>query len=201
MKACLKIISVVALMAIGAVLPSCDTGSAALGTYDVDTVTFTLAEPIKPVDAPRPGLYIDTNIKLSGMFGGTMESNKPYTLGIDFTDNGENLKSMTISSLVVTYQDGSTDPGPEAMKFPMVVHARDYETTNSMAGGKVVTETVSIISTRLEKVVHHAKPLNLKMKGFYTKQDGTQLPFSIDYNYNVEFKKGEEKALELFKDV
>ncbi|MFI4881930.1 MAG: hypothetical protein ACIAQU_05030, partial [Phycisphaerales bacterium JB064] len=82
----------VVVVAAVAVVPSCGGPAALSGRYTIDTVTFELdtAQSTGGLSgagpaADGPGIWIDTRVRVSGLYGGTIESSRPYAIAFDYT--------------------------------------------------------------------------------------------------------------------
>ncbi len=170
-----------------ALVPSCKRGGAPSSStsYKVDTVTFVVSSAITPAAGPAPEIYIDTNTKLSGLVGGTVESSKPYSVGIDYTDDTFTFAAAEVTNVGVTYDDGTNDPGAAALKLPLRIPARPYETTNSVAGGRIVKTKLRIISAKIPNAISQDKPFTILIEGHLIKDNGTRIPFAINREYDV----------------
>ncbi len=160
-----------------------------VGDYKFDTVTFVISKPIPPAAGPQPGIHIDTNTKVSSITGGTVKSTKPYAIAVDFTDDTFTYAEAEFTKVTVTYADGTNDPGAAALKLPISIPARRYETTNSMAGGRIVKTKLRVISGKIPGSITRDKPLTLRIEGNLIKDDGTKIPFAIKQNYTVTIDK------------
>lgn len=197
----------VVVVAAVVVIPSCGGPAALSGTYTIDTVTFELdtarstgglsgAGPA----ADGPGIWIDTNIKLSGLYGGTVESRRPYAIPFDYTDNAADLATLEFTRVEVAYDDGSTEPAASALQMPLSVTPRETETVNSGAGGRIIRSTVRTFSGRIEGVVARDESFRLVMEGRFVKRDGSVVPFTIDQRWDVRVEQGTKPASEVLQD-
>jgi hypothetical protein len=84
------------------------------------------------------------------------------------------------------------DPGIAALKLPMRVQHRIYESPNSMAGGVVVVTKSRIIQAEFPKTVTRDEAFTLYIEGSFTKDDGTIIPFKIKEKYNISRDKRTE---------
>lgn len=170
------------------------------GDYKVDTVTFVISGTLPPAAGPAPNIHIDTNTKASGMTGGTVKSRKPYSVGIDFTDETFTYAEAEITKVTVTYDDGSSDPGAAALQLPLSIRARPYETTNSVSGGRIVKTKVRVISGKIPGSITRDEPLTLRLEGNLIKDDGSKIPFAIKHEYNVVTDKSTKPWGEVMQD-
>lgn len=170
------------------------------GTYDIDTVGFTLTDPATATDGSEfsrePEVWIDTHIGIS-LWSKTVTSSKPYSIGFDKTDGTFTFASATLTVVRITYDDGSVETsGPS---LPLVFQADEYEATNSMAGGQVVTTKMRGISGRLEGVITRDESFTLDIEGYFTLDDGSTIPFTIKQHYDVEFEKSTRPVSEVMQ--
>jgi hypothetical protein len=93
-------------------------------THVIDTVRFVPSNPGTKSPGPVPGIWIDTNTKLSGLSGGTLQSGKPYGLGIDYTDETFTFKSAEFTRVKILYNDGGIDPEAGSLGLPLRLKAR-----------------------------------------------------------------------------
>lgn len=199
MKATLALIC---LLCSCALIPSCNQGNAGGRglSYKVDTVTFVAVAPVPPAAGPQPNVHIDTNMKMSGMFGGTIKTSAPYSIGIDYTDETITCAAAEFTKLGVSYDDGTDDPGAAAQKLPLRIAARPYETTNSMAGGRIVKTKLRVVSGKIAGVITRDMPFTLRLEGSLIKDDGTKIPFAIEHKYDVVRDKGTRPWSEVMSD-
>ncbi|WP_338689668.1 hypothetical protein [Haloferula helveola] len=151
--------------------------------YKMDTTAFKMITPAPPSRGPVPDTYIDTNMSISGMFGGKIRTRKPYAVGSDYTDESFTLEAVEFTRVMVTYGDGTADPGAAAFKLPRRFDARPYESYNSMSGGRVVKSTVNSISGKLRGVITRDEDFTLLLEGTVIKKDGTREPFNLKERY------------------
>lgn len=193
-------IAVLSLAALLAAVKSCSAPvGPPTGSYKIDTVTFKASSP-KPAAGPAPGVWVDTNMELSSLSGGTLESKLPYQLAFDYTDNEGSFQSIEFTNLTITYDDGTVEPATAKLKLPLRTAAREYETVNSMSGGRIVQGKVSILSTKIADVVTRAVPFTLEVEGHFTKPDGSKVPFTIDQHFDVEVEDSTKSAAEVLQD-
>ena len=183
--------SLVCLICFCALMPSCSQSNAgATGlSYKCDTVLFVPVAPIPPAAGPQPNIHIDTNVKMSSMFGGTIKTSPPYSIGIDYSDETFTYAEAEFTKLVVTYNDGTDDPGATAQKLPLRFAARPYEATNSVAGGRIEKTRLLVISGKISGVISQDKPFTLQLEGNFIKNDGSKIPFAIKHKYEVQRDK------------
>lgn len=173
--------SVFLLTATFLLLPSCQV--------KYDTVTFQSAGSMPAVATPIPDIDIDTNVT-AGMFGGAVKSHKPYDIQSGTFHDALDFAEFT--KVIVTYADGTVDPGSAALKLPMRVAHRIYESPNSMAGGAVVVTKSRLIQAEFPRAVSRDESFTLEMEGSFTKDDGTVIPFKIKEKYNISRDKRSE---------
>lgn len=178
------------------------------GTYTIDVVRFKLATPTTTPTTPTttsaagggPGIHIDTHIKLSGLRGGTVKSRGPYAIAFDYTDNAGDLARLEFTRVEVIYDDGTLDPAAAALRLPLVTRARQHESVNSVAGGRVVRKTVRLLSGRIPAVITRDESFRLVLEGRFIRLDGTAVPFTIDQRWEVVVEQTTMPARELLQD-
>lgn len=166
-------------------IPACKPAVPPSGTYTVTTFEFVPSRLAINVGEVIPTLWIDTNLKLSGLSGGTLMSSLPCSVKIDYTDNSFLLKDVVFTSLKITYDDETEDPSAKAVKMPMRIAATEYESVNSIAGGHIVRSKAWIISGTIPNAITRAEPFRLRMDGYFTKDDNTRIPFAIDQHFDI----------------
>ena len=196
-----RVVVTLAVLPCCAALQSCNqpTGLPS-GSYEVDTVRFVPSSPKPSTTGPAPGVWIDTNTELSSLSGGTLSSSLPYGVAIDYTDNGLGFKHAEITSIAITYDDGSVDAAIDAVKLPLRITAREYELVNSVAGGGIEKSKASIISAKIPDVITRAEPLTLRMEGRFVKDDESSVSFTIDEHFTVEKETATKSAEEVLVD-
>lgn len=170
-------------------------------TYDIDTVQFILSNPQPKTDKPAPGVWIDTNVEISGMLGGTIKSFPPFDVAFNYTDVDRLYARAELTSITITYDDATIEKATDNLKLPLHVGAREYESVNSMSGGEIVKSKHMLISGRISGVITHEKPFTLKLKGHFKKQDGAKVSFEIDQHYDVKKETGKRSWSEVMKDL
>jgi hypothetical protein len=170
-------------------------------SYKYDTVTFVAVEPFPAAEGPQPKIHIDTNIKISGFFGGTVKSSAPYSIGIDYTDTTFNGAEVEFTKVVVTYDDGTEDTGAAALKLPLSFPAQPYESTNSVTGGRIVKTKLLVISGKIPGAISRDKPITLLIEGHFINSDGAEVPFAIKQKYNVEKDQSTKSWSEVMSGV
>ncbi|QDU54180.1 hypothetical protein [Aeoliella mucimassa] len=188
-----------ALLPLLAGVQSCTLGVPG-GTYQVDTFAFVPTKPAKPATEPQPSVWIDTNLKLSSLSGGTLTSSLPCSVKVDYTDNSETIEAAVFTSVKVTYDDAVVEPAVKTLKLPLRIKAREYEAVNSVSGGKIVHGTVWHISGEIPKLITRDQPLRIEIKGYFAKKDGEQIPIAIDQHFDIRREKGEKPAVEVLQD-
>lgn len=156
-----------------------------------NTVTFTAAGTMAAVKTPVPRVEIDTNIS-AGMMGGAVKSNKPYDIRAYYLDDTLTFASAEYTKVTVTYADGSTDSGIAALKLPLSVSSKNYESHNSVAGGAVVVKKSRILRADFIDTVSRDEAFTLEVEGKFTKDDGSVIPFTIREKYDVSRQTGTE---------
>ena len=155
------------------------------GDYTFDTVEFAIVASGASATGPTPNVFIDTNVEVSGLFGGSVKSKRPYDVQLTLTDETFTFARLELTHVSATAADGTNDPGAAALTLPMRIEGRDDETTNSVAGGRVVTSKVRLISGELEGVITRDVAMTLRLKGQFVKDDGTALPFGMEQDFDV----------------
>ncbi len=192
----IKRVVILALLPMLAGIPSCMPG----GTYKVNTFQFVHSGPQLNESGPMPNVWIDTNTKLSGLFGGTLTSSLPCAVMIDYTDNSFSFTTGVFTAVKITYDDGMVDPSVGAVKLPLRIVAREYESVNSVAGGQIVKSKNWIISDKIPDVITRAEPFRLQMEGYFIKDDGDRLPFAIDQHFDIKTENAIKSAGEVLQD-
>jgi hypothetical protein len=173
--------ALVALLLTACVLAtSCKHG----GDYKFDTVTFRVSEAGPPLGS-APNVHIDTNLTVSGMWGGTVRTSKPYSIGLDYADETFTFASAEVTRVTVTYADGTNDPGAAALALPLRFGSRATEITNSVAGGRVVKTKLRIISGKIPGAITRDLPFALRLEGKLIRDDDSSIPFAVECKYDV----------------
>jgi hypothetical protein len=180
------------LLATILLLPSCD--------YKHDTVSFEAVGQIPVAETPMPKIYIDTNISIGSMMGGTVKSNKPYDIQAHYRDDTFTFATAEFTMVTVTYADGTNDPGAAALKLPLRFQGREHESYNSMAGGAVVVTKSRIIQAEFPGTITRDEPFTLQIQGRFTKEDGSTIPFNIKQEYDVVRDKRTQTWAEFMSD-
>lgn len=173
------------LLAACFMLTSCKEGP----NYEVDCVTFKLAGAVKPAAGPQPNIHVATQLKMSGLFGGTIKSSAPYSIAIDYTDETFTFAEVEFTKVDVSYDDGAVDPGTAALKLPLRIPARPYESVNSVSGGHIEKTRGRVISGTIPGVISRDKPVTVLIEGNLIKDDGERIPFVIKDKYDVTREK------------
>ena len=171
-----------------------------LSSYEYDTVTFVPVGHAAPAAAPEPSVQIRTDMKMSGMFGGTVKSIAPYSIGIDYTDETFTFSEAEITKVVVEYEDGTNDPRVAALKSPLRLPARPHESINSVSGGRIVKTEQRVISGTIPDVVSFDKPVTILIEGHFRKDDGAKILFVIRRKYDVVKDKGTKSWFDVMED-
>lgn len=188
-------------------VPSCKPLASVSGTFTIDTATFKLdttqsaggLSGIGPY-SDGPGIWIDTNTRLRGLWGGTVESRKPYAIAFDRTDNAGDLATLEFTRVEVTYDDGSKEPAAAALQLPITITPREYEAVNSVGGGQVVRSTVRVFTGRIPGAITRDESFRLVVEGRYAKTDGSVVPFMIDQRWLVRTEQGTRPAGDVLQD-
>jgi hypothetical protein len=178
------------------VLLSCKRSSSPPGTgikvppHTFDTVSFSPTSPPPPSSGPVPGVWVNTNMEVDGLWGGTVKTSKPYGLGIGYTDNASSFASAVITSVKVVYDDGTEEAGAKRLKLPIVIPARETESVNSMSGGRIMKSKVRVISTKIPGFIYHDEPFTLEIDGHFNGKTGGKTPFTINQHYEMKKDTG-----------
>lgn len=81
-------------------------------------VTFAPKGLMPATKTPIPKIEIDTNVS-AGMMGGDVKSKSPYDIQVHYLDDSFTFTSAEFTKVIVTYADGTIDPGVAALKLPM----------------------------------------------------------------------------------
>lgn len=179
---------------------SCKPLGPPMGNYTINTFEFVQSNPPQNVGEAIPNIWIDTNLKLSSLHGGTLTSSLPCAVKIDYTDNGYAFQNAELTSLKITYDDDTVDPSTTTVKMPLRIPARTYETVNSMAGGRIVRSKAWIISGTIPNMITRAEPFRLQIEGYFTKDDGSRLPFSMNQHFELKTENSVKTAAEVLQD-
>lgn len=199
----LSISAVILVLAVLAVLVgsrSCQRQGMPTGTYQVDTFRFVQAAPQPSAGTAEPHVWIDANTELSGLSGGTLTSSLPCSIRIDYTDNSRTFKAIVFTTIAITYEDGMVEPAAESAKLPLRITSREYETVNSMAGGRIVKTSVRVLSGKFPKVIARDKPLRLQLGGYFERIDGTRVEFATDQQFDVVRERAVKRAADVLQD-
>ncbi|MCD8535008.1 MAG: hypothetical protein LR011_09560 [Verrucomicrobia bacterium] len=170
-------------------------------SYRMDTVMFVEAAATVPAAGPQPAVSIDTHMKMTGVFGGTIRTRAPYSIRIDYSDTGFLYTEAEFTKLGVTYDDGTEDPEAAARKLPIHIAARPYETINSMAGGNIVKTKLQVISGKIAGVISRDQPFTLQLEGNLIRNDGSKVPFAIHHQYDVVRDKSTRPWSEVMSEI
>lgn len=169
------------------------------GPMTVNTFEFVRTAPPAAGGGPTPHVWIDANTAVS-FSESTVTSSLPCAVMIDYTDNSEEFGALVFSVVKVTYDDGTVDPGAAGLKLPLRIKAREYETVNSMAGGRIVRSKVQILSGSIPGVVTRAEAFTLRLEGHFEKKDGERVAFTIDEHFDVKTERGVRNAADVLQD-
>lgn len=173
------------------------------GNYEINTFHFVPAAKAveaKTKNSPVPTIWIDTNTRLNGLIGGTLESHLPCAVMIDFTDVDRQFKELVVTTVEITYEDEKDEPSTRSLKLPVKVAGRSYESTNSIDGGAIETTKAWIFSGKLPDLITRDHPLRLRLKGHFTKRDNSKIDFAIDRQFKIERDHGTRPANEVLQD-
>lgn len=179
---------------------SCEQSASISGNYKIDTFEFVPSTPSKVIGEAIPNIWIDTNMELSSLFGGTLTSRLPCSVKIDYTDNSFSFKHLVLTAVKITYDDETKASSPDAVTLPLRITAREYETVNSVAGGKVVKSNAWIISGSIPNVITRVKPFRLQIDGYFTKDDNSTVPIAIDQHFDIKVQNAVKSAQEVLQD-
>lgn len=180
-------------------IPSCKRVGPPSGTYQINTFQFVVSNPPTNAGNPVPGVWIDTNTTVD-LSGGTVTSRLPCAVMIDYTDNDRVFKAAVFTCINVTYDDGTVEASTDAMKLPLRIAAREYESVNSVAGGRIVKTKSSLISGKTPKIITRAEPLRLQMEGHFVKADGGTVAFALDQHFDIKTENSVKPAAEVLQD-
>lgn len=171
--------------------------------YKFDTVHYSLTSPIPPENGPVPGTFIDTNVSITGPFGGFVKSKKPYSIHIDHADVSFTVAAVEFTKVVVTYHDGTVDPGSAAIKLPLRMNARDHVAVNSVSNPEnpIVRTKMRLISGRIPNVISRDEPLTFLIEGRFIKDDGTTIPFRIRESHKPVIDKSTKPWAEVVSEI
>lgn len=169
--------------------------------YQVDAVQFTPTPPLPNSEKPTPDVWIDTHLKISGMFGGTIKSSAPFDVTFDFTDANRAYAAIVVTGVSIRYDDKTVEKATDELKLPIRVKAREQEVVNSMSGGEIVKSNVRLLSGRIPGIVTREQPFTLKLQGHFQKLDGTQERCEIEQHYDVEKETGTRSWAEVMESA
>ena len=170
------------------------------GDYKYDTVSFQLTSPAVTSGGPVPGTFINTNTSITGPFGGSVKTKKPYSIGIDHSDLTFTVAAIEFTKVTVTYRDGTEDPGAAALKLPVRFESRPHEAVNSTSRGIVKTK-MRLVSGMIPGVITRDKPLTLLLEGRFIHDNGSTTPFTIREEYDVSTDKSTKPWAEVVSDI
>jgi hypothetical protein len=107
--------------------------------------------------------------------------------------------------VTITYDDNSVDPSTEKLKLPLSIPAREYESVNSVAGGRIVTSKASIISTKIPNLISRKESFRLQIQGYFNKASDNKasdnrIPFTMDQHFDIKSEVSNKSAAELLQD-
>lgn len=191
---------ILALLTMLAGISACTPTGPPSGTYTIDTLEFVHSNPPQNDGESIPNIWIDTNTKLSSLSGGTLTSSLPCAVMIDYTDDSLSFKSAVISAVKITYDDDTVDRSSEAVQLPLHFAAREHESVNSVAGGRIVKSKNWIISGKIPNVITRAEAFRLQMEGHFIKDNDYRLPFKIDQHFDIKTEHSVKSAVEVLQD-
>ena len=196
-----KSLMILALISVFSGMQGCLPAGSPRGAYQVNTFRFVSTDAKTNADTVVPKVWIDTNMKLSSLFGGTFRSSLPCSVKIDYTDNSNAFDAVAFTSVKIAYEDGAIDPSTEELNLPILIVARDYEAVNSLGDGSVEKNKLWILSGEVPGVISRAQPLRLQMTGHFIRHDGSKLPFTIDQNFDIEKENAIKSGEEVLQDT
>ena len=129
-----------------------------------------------------------------------MTSTRPYGIAFDYTDNAREFASLTFTSVEVVYDDGGREGSVDSLGLPIEVRSREYESVNSMSGGRIVRSTVRVLSGQMRGVITRDESIVVRIAGHFTRTDGGVFPFEIEQRWEVEVERGTKSAAEVLQD-
>jgi hypothetical protein len=160
--------------------------------FKYDTVSFGAVGKTPVAKTPVPKIEIDTNMSVGTLLGGSVKSKKPYDILAYYMDDTFTFAAAEFTKVKVTYADGTVDSGAAALKLPMRSQHTAHESHNSMEGGSVVVTKSRIIPAEFPGTINRDEPFTLLVKGRFTKEDGTIIPFTIKEKYEISRDKRTE---------
>lgn len=152
------------------------------GEVSIDVMQFRVVETGEGADAATglvPSLSIDTNVSEPGLTVRTYRSSSPYDLRVELTDPGQAIESLEITSLTITYSDGSVEPRAAELDLPVTWDARSLESINSNSKGEVVRSTVSVLDGELEGLITRDEDIRVEMRGRLLRKEGEGAAFTV----------------------
>jgi hypothetical protein len=168
-------------------------------TFAVNSFTFIASAPTASDGKPRPGVWIDANTTLD-MTGGTLTSSLPCAVKLDYTDSTSTFEAAEITSVSITYDDGVIEPSLATLQLPLRINGRDYESVNSVAGGRIVRSVNRIVSGEVPGVVTRAEPFTLILSGSFITTDGRRIEFTIDQHFDIKTENAVKNAADVLQD-
>jgi hypothetical protein len=159
------------------------SGKSPFGTHAIDTVRYDYSNRVAVVIGDVPNIWIDTNVKLDGVFGGTIKSSLPYSIAVNYTDNSFSIATIIIDDVTIIYDSGEKEASTDFLSLPIPIPAKEGESLNSVSGGRVVKTTYRAFHGKVPNVITKAQSFDLLLKGRFIKEDGTETPFVIDHHY------------------
>lgn len=176
-------------------LASCKPAVTPGTMFNVDTFQFVHSDPSANTGETVPYIWINSNTAVN-LYEKTVKSSLPCAVMIDYTDNNSAFRAVVFTSVKITYDDGEVDPPADAVDLPLRIAARQYESVNSMAGGRIVKTKSSILSGRMPGVITRTEPFRLEMEGYFERADGSRSAFTIDQHFNIESETAVKSAAE-----
>lgn len=193
-------LAILALLTMLAMILWCSQSGPRSGTYTINVFEYVPSHPSRNMGDSIPNVWIDTHLRLSSLTGGTLTSSLPCAVKIDYTDSSLAVKAAIFTALKVTYDDNTTDPSAAALGLPLRIAARDYESVNSVADGRIVKSRTSIVFGAIPNVITRAGPLRLQIEGHFVKGDGSRIPFVIDQHFDIKAVNTVKSSGEVLQD-
>ena len=180
-------------------MQACKPATPLGGTYTVSVFDFRPSAAPSSTSPNAPSVWIDSNTTLS-FSSRTVTSSLPCSVMIDYTDHTAAIRSAEFTSIRITYDDGAVDPGPDSIALPVRIRGREYESVNSVSGGRIVRSKSWIISGRIPGVITRADSFRLFIEGRFIQNDGTSTPFVIDQHFEVRRENAQKPAEDVLQD-
>ena len=149
-----------------------------------DMVMFQAAGTKPTAKTPIPKIGIDTNVS-ARIMGGNMKSKKPYDIHASYTDTTITIASVEFTKVLVTYADGSVDPGIAALRLPKRFDHTYMEEPQFLTEGTMVINKSRSIHAEFPRTISRDEPFTLQIEGHFTKDNGAIIPFKIKEKFNI----------------